>query len=177
MVGGHRGCQGLAPLGVGQVVRLGWRLFDLGVRPDVIYTSSLRRSRQSAEILSLILDVPVYPPQCLFCELHPGSVDGRPFGELGLPPRVLDEAAPLASGGESQIQLRDRGARALAMLERTHRGQKIGLVSHSGLIRSICAAALVETDEVQSRASMPEASVIVLGKTKTAWRSLSLRRS
>lgn len=176
-VGGHRGCQGLAPLGVNQVVRLGWQLFDLGVRPDLIYTSSLRRSRQSATILSSILNIPVYPPACLFCELHPGAVDGRSFVELGPSPRVVDEAAPLASGGESQLQLRERGARALAMLERTHRGQKVGLVSHAGLIRTVCQAALLESDEASSNTFMPEASVIVLGKTKTAWRRLSLGRS
>ncbi|MGC8480665.1 MAG: histidine phosphatase family protein [Acidimicrobiales bacterium] len=73
---GHRGCSGLSPGGVKQMVWLGGELRRRGIRPDVIYSSRLRRARQSATILGTLIGRPVAPPSCLWCARHPGSLDG-----------------------------------------------------------------------------------------------------
>ena len=99
---------------------------DLGV--DAIYSSPLRRARDTAECVAGIVGVPVIVVQ---------GIAERGFGELeGKPRRLLvREATP--PGGESLAAFTERVLAAFASIAG---GNRPLVVAHSGVFRVLCDA-------------------------------------
>ncbi len=107
---------------------------------DAVYSSDLRRARNTAE--------PLARPRGLSLCLEPalrerafGSFEGRSFTELEVVHaqdcerwrrRDPDWGAP--GGGESLFALRERVHGALLSIARRHRGQTVAVVTHGGAL-------------------------------------------
>ena len=98
------------------------------LRVDAIYSSPLRRARDTAECVARIVGTPVV--------IVPGIAERR-FGELeGKPRRLLvREATP--PGGESLVDFTQRVLAAFASMAG---GERPLVVAHSGVFRVLCEA-------------------------------------
>jgi probable phosphoglycerate mutase len=139
VVGGERSCDGLSMLGVRQAEALRER-FRAGGEPkvDVVYTSTLRRAAQTAEIvLDAFGSVPLRIDPDLV-EHRPGEADGIPFAEFADRFELFDLRAepdrPLAPGGESLRQFYERVGTTLERIVTEHEGSTICVVCHGGVI-------------------------------------------
>lgn len=133
-VGGHRGCTGLTSTGRDQVARLTTRLHDYhDERPfDVLYTSPLPRTRETAAIIAVKLQLPIRDEPSLR-EQDYGSADGMPWDEVvgafgGIP--ALEPQRPIAPGAETWTQYLRRATRALDRILTRHSGQRILITGH-----------------------------------------------
>lgn len=139
IVGGPTGCTGLTELGRDQVARLADRLRrEHRQHPfDALYTTPLRRVRESATIVSNALDLPaVVEPALREQDYGPGT-DGRPWSEVveafgGIP--SLEPERALAPGGETWSQYLRRASAALARILAHHDGQRVLVVGHGETI-------------------------------------------
>lgn len=138
VVGGLNGCQGLTERGHEQVARLAERLRSGEIRADVIYGSTFRRARETAQGVAGALELPVQWDDA-FQEIRPGQADGLTYAEarerFHVPGRnpVYE---PLAPGGESWSDFFGRVGQALTRVLRQHEGQQIVIVAHGGIIES-----------------------------------------
>ncbi|MGH9020834.1 MAG: histidine phosphatase family protein, partial [Acidimicrobiales bacterium] len=106
-----------------------------------LYTSVLPRAMETAALiadglpegLSAVAD-------CDLCELHPGEADGLTWRELverfGAPGLDSDPDRPIAPGAESWRGFHERCARAFDDLVARHRGERVVLVVHGGVVES-----------------------------------------
>jgi broad specificity phosphatase PhoE len=116
-----------------QAHELGEKLvqFDL----DLLYTSPLLRSKQTAEIIARKLAIPVYEDKRLM-EIHQGDWQTRLRSEIeGIYPDLFKrwqtspwEVTP--PGGESLEQVQKRVYSAIDDLLQIHTGQRIGIITH-----------------------------------------------
>jgi probable phosphoglycerate mutase len=135
IVGGDRACTGLTDRGRHQVELLADRLH--AEEPcHVLYTTTRRRTQESAEILSGRLGLPVRVELGLTGPHH-GDADGRPWDEIkaafGGPPHS-DPSRPYAPGSETWNQYLARACAALADIVERHRGQRILIAGHGETI-------------------------------------------
>jgi probable phosphoglycerate mutase len=140
VLGGLKTCRGLSPLGVRQAEALRDRLTrtqEFG-RVDVLYSSTLPRARETAEILRPALGhVPIIEDVDL-CEHDPGEADGMPFEEITAkygdfewdrePYRI---AIP---GSESVAHFHHRVAEALQRIATAHESETVVVSCHGGVI-------------------------------------------
>ena len=147
VIGGHRGCTGLSPLGVAQAEALRGRLARTGeVVADALMASVLPRAIETAEIIAPALGGLVPEQDCDLCELHPGESDGLTWEEH----RVLyrpegwtwSPHVPLAPGAESWVGFQERVARTLARIAAEHRGRTVVIACHGGVVDSSLAVFL-----------------------------------
>src|SRR5574340_79721 len=74
--------QGLTPLGVAQAERLRDRLAATGeIAPDVLIASTLPRARQTAQIISPALGLPIIFDDEVQ-EMRVGDLDGQPWDDV-----------------------------------------------------------------------------------------------
>ncbi len=141
LVGGPIGCGGLTDLGERQAHELGGRLartrefFDA----TALYTSVLPRAIQTARIIAPGLPTHLEAvADCELCELHPGAADGLTWDEMvtrfGGPDWDESPAEPFSPGGESWLDFYERCERALLGVVARHRGERVVLVVHGGVI-------------------------------------------
>jgi 2,3-bisphosphoglycerate-dependent phosphoglycerate mutase len=131
IVGGDLACTGLTDRGRRQVELLADRL-----RAEdpchVLYATSRRRTRESGEILSGRLRLPVHVEPGLTGPHH-GDADGRPWDEIkaafGGPPHS-DPGRPYAPGSETWNEYLARASAALADIVERHHGQRILIAGH-----------------------------------------------
>jgi probable phosphoglycerate mutase len=131
IVGGDRACTGLIGRGRDQVELLAGRLH--AEEPcHVLYTTTRRRARESAEILSDVLGLPVHVEPGLTGPHH-GDADGRPWDEIktafGGPP-YADPDRSYAPGSETWNQYLARASTTLADVLERHHGQRILIAGH-----------------------------------------------
>jgi probable phosphoglycerate mutase len=124
IVGGDRACTGLTDRGRCQVELLAGRLH--AEEPcHVLYTTTRRRARESAGILSGKLGLPVHIEPGLTGPHH-GDADGRPWGEIKTAfggPSSSDPDRSYAPGSETWNQYLARASATLAdVLERATTG-------------------------------------------------------
>jgi 2,3-bisphosphoglycerate-dependent phosphoglycerate mutase len=141
LVGGDNTCTGLTDLGRRQVQFLSERLqaeHESGARIDVLYAAPRLRVRESAQILSSVLSLPVHIEPGLSGPRH-GDADGQPWTEVktafGGPPQS-DPDRPYARGSETWNQYLGRTGAALAELFGKHSGQRILIVGHGETIEA-----------------------------------------
>jgi probable phosphoglycerate mutase len=131
VAGGSRACTGLTSRGRHQVEQLAGRLH--AEEPcNVLYTTSRRRTQESAAILSGRLGLPVTVEPGLTGP-DPGDGDGRPWDEIkaafGGPPHSAPDR-PYAPGSETWNQYLARASAALAAVVQRHQGQRILVAGH-----------------------------------------------
>jgi broad specificity phosphatase PhoE len=134
--GGH-GPTPLSDLGVEQAEKTAKLLASEGI--DVIYSSDLPRAIQTATPLAVKLHLEIKATPA-FRERHVGVLEGLTFDESK--ERYPDDYYALVnrkvqhviSGGESYRQLLKRTSNTLRNILRDHRGQRIAIFSHTGVI-------------------------------------------
>ncbi len=136
VVGGHRGCMGLTPSGVVQMRKVGKELYKHSLVPDLIFCSTMRRSKQSAFVVGGVVGSPVVPPTCLLCEIHPGATDSLSYEDLGGYGVRFDEDHPIGSGGESIKDLRLRTLSLVKLLAKDYETNHLALITHFGVVDS-----------------------------------------
>ncbi len=141
IVGGPIGCGGLTELGEAQARALRDRLVRSREFDDAValYTSVLPRAIQTAAIVRPGLPASLVAVEdCELCELHPGEADGMTWEEMlatfGGPDWDKHPGQPFAPGGESWLGFYERCERALLAVAGRHRGERVILVVHGGVI-------------------------------------------
>jgi len=157
---------GLADEGRAQVRATADWLSPLAGEIDVVVSSPVRRTRESAEILAERLDKPVLVEDGL-AEMEFGTWDGMTFAEIR--ERYPDEMdAWLGSldhppgGGESFREVEKRVLASRDRLLEEHAGRTVLAVSHVTPIKVLVAAALGAPLDSVYRMEMAPASVTVL---------------
>ncbi len=129
---------GLSPLGVKQAERLRDRLrATKEIAADIFIASTFPRARQTAEIISPAIGVPLTLTDDIQ-EMRPGEAEGMSIEEFrqtfGEPDFETDPYHPLSPGGENWGQFMLRMGTALDRILREHAGKTIVLVCHGGII-------------------------------------------
>lgn len=135
---GPKGDLGLTPKGRAQAERLRDRLAATGeISADVLIASTLRRARETAEIIAPALGLPIIWDDEVQ-ELDIGELDGKPWNEIEhLVPDLRDEPLrPVGPGGENWPQFVLRVGGALDRIVRAHEGKTIVIVCHGGVVDS-----------------------------------------
>jgi probable phosphoglycerate mutase len=133
-IAGPKTCRGLTPTGRRQAARLAAHLASPSDRPvvDVVYSSPLPRTRETAAIIAAALHLPVAVEPDLR-EPDYGSADGQPWTDVvkafGAAP-ALHPDRPIAPGAEPWTVHLARVRAAVAKLLNRHRGARILLVGH-----------------------------------------------
>lgn len=139
VIGGHRGCAGLTPLGRRQAEALRDDLAASGrLHADVLLASVLPRAVETAEIIGPGLGLPVARQICDLCEVHTGEADGLEWAEYASRYGSFDmETEPdrrFAPGGDSWTSFHDRVRRVLAAIADEYADQTVVAVCHGGVI-------------------------------------------
>lgn len=109
---------------------------------SVIYASDLKRTMQTAQAIAARLGCPVIPDR-IWREIDVGEWQGLTVEEVRAwdPERLAVVAADPQRqprpGGESWEQVGERGLQALLALPKAHAGERVLVVTHGGLIRSV----------------------------------------
>jgi broad specificity phosphatase PhoE len=149
VIGGPKGCTGLAQQGVVEAEALRDRLLRTGELScaSALYSSVLARAVQTATIaspgigggLGVVTD-------CGVCELHPGDADGLTWGEFvethGEPDFDDDPDQPLCPNGESWTGFVERASESLRVIAGRHGGELVVVVCHAGVIEASLIAFL-----------------------------------
>lgn len=141
--------EGLSDEGREQAARLGARLARTGTRWGALYTSDLRRARETAEILGLALGLAPEPDPGLR-EVHLGAWELLHEAEIRERFREEWEAWRRGEdvrrgGGELLAEVGARMAAAVERILARHEGGSVLVVSHGAAIKSFVAHALSTT--------------------------------
>lgn len=143
VIGGHRTCDGLSPLGALQTERLATRWAESGeVDADVLISSHYARAAQTAEILRPALGLGAVEVDPDFGEHDPGpDIDGLTFDayveRYGTPDWNGDPHTEIFPGGETTAQFHLRVGAAVSRLVRDRAGSSIVIVCHGGVIDAV----------------------------------------
>jgi broad specificity phosphatase PhoE/ribonuclease HI len=151
----------LSRTGRAEAEAAGVRAKELGI--EVVVASPLRRTRETAELVSAALGLPVTYDDDLV-ELDFGDLEGLTFHEARAKHplaarRFLDDVTVAAPGGESIADVSARVARARRRILSQHEGRTVLIVSHVTPIKLLLAAGLGAGDEVVHRVFLDAASL------------------
>lgn len=153
VLGGEQGCRGLSERGRQQAGALRDRLKATGEFGDVhaLYTSSLRRAAETAEIIAPALGDPPVRIDRDLREFDPGAaVDGmswEEFNERYPTPEVRDPFRPRSPGAESWAVFGERVERTLARLVAEHVDETVVIACHGGVIEQafhLCGIRIID---------------------------------
>jgi len=151
---------GLSEKGRSEIASVAARL--AGERIAALYSSPLQRTRETAEILSAQLDLPVGYREDVI-ELDFGEWTGMTFDQVRADRRwefwQSCRSISAVPGGESMRQAQDRVVDALFDLRQTHRDGTVVIVSHGDIIRAALLFALGMPLDLYSRIEVGLASV------------------
>lgn len=118
---------------------------QLPFKPDIIYSSPLKRARKTARIVALDLDIKVKLDERLI-EKSGGDIEGRHYQEIATKhPETWDiwKSKPLNfilnarfPNGESDSDVITRVEELILELEKNYSNQCVLLVTHSGVIQA-----------------------------------------
>jgi broad specificity phosphatase PhoE len=113
------------------------------VAPDALYTSPLRRARETAVVIGRRWGV-VACEDAALKEIHCGQLEGlllvdiqRSFPDLWARNQSQDDDAFRWPGGESYAEFRARVLGGLSRLAARHPGETVAVVTHSGLVSQV----------------------------------------
>ena len=166
---------GLSAKGRAEIAAVASRL--AGAKIDAIYASPLQRTRETAEILSERLALPVqYREEVI--ELDFGEWTGLTADEIRKDERwqMWSNCRSIAAipGGESWRQVQDRVVHALFDLRRLHADQALVIVSHGDVIRAGLLFALGMPLDFGSRIEVGLASLSTIRLDGSGIRVLAL---
>lgn len=125
----------LTPKGIGQVTACARQLAPEA--PAGVYASGVRRAWQSGEIAATVLGLPLAVRTGLE-EIRVGDLAGRPFGDAeyrDVQERWVDgELDARIPGAESGREVLTRFTAALQAIADVHRGERIIVFSHGGIM-------------------------------------------
>ncbi len=104
-----------------------------------VYTSVSARAKATASALSPGLPQVPHVEECGWCEMHAGSIEGLPWGEVRRlhPPDGSDPSNPfrrVIPGCESWADLYARAGERLRRVCVDHPGEHVVVVTHGGVI-------------------------------------------
>ena len=151
MIGGHRTCTGLSPLGRRQSEALHdrWAAHS-ELTQDVVIASNYARAQETAEIVTAGLGWPAVEIDAGFGEHDPGpECDGLSFAEYLARFEVGAEAweasdpfAVTVPGGETVAAFHYRVGAALSALLAAHDGGSVLVFCHGGVVNAVLRQAL-----------------------------------
>lgn len=134
---------GLSARGRAEIAAVADRL--AGEKIEALYSSPLQRTRETAEILSQRLDLPVQYREDVL-ELDFGEWTGLTFDAVRADERwrLWSTCRSIATvpGGESMRQVQERAVRALCEMRLAHPDDRVLIVSHGDVIRAALLFAL-----------------------------------
>jgi 2,3-bisphosphoglycerate-dependent phosphoglycerate mutase len=138
VIGGMQGDRGLTERGIAQAEALARRLSTGEIAADVLYASTLPRTRATAEHVATALKLPIAWDDELH-ELRPGASDGMRIEDArakfaGFSTFLREPFTPIAPGGESWGSFQARTSAALERIITRHPDQTIVVVAHGGTI-------------------------------------------
>lgn len=110
---------------------------------DYVYSSSLSRARNTAEIISNELALPLSENFADLDEMHFGTAEGKEFADVNLELQELYnkwQSGIVNAGferGESPIQVLERAQNCILGVLKKHEGKSVAFVIHGRLIRII----------------------------------------
>jgi probable phosphoglycerate mutase len=138
VIGGPKGCTGLSDLGRRQATALRDRLDRTDELSDAsaVYTSTLPRAIETAEIIAPAVGGHALNPTCELCELHVDDrLDGKPFdafSEYYEWPPTSNPYVGWADGAEPWAEFLVRVGRELDRIARVHERETVVVVGHGG---------------------------------------------
>ena len=133
-----------------------------GADIDALYASPLQRTRETAEIISRRLDLPIGFRHDLL-EIDFGEWTGSTFDAIrshpGWPLWSQYRSIAKVPGGESMRQVQRRIVEAVMELHHTHPDENVLLVSHGDVIRAALVFALGMPLDLYSRLEISLASI------------------
>ena len=131
----------LSDIGREEAAEAAKKLRSLGARPTRLYTSDLSRAKETAEIISEQLNVPI-EEDIMFREMAMGSWDGLLIEDIRrkFPGEYEKRGKDLRNyrtpGGENFYELRSRVTREFfrILTEETKPGEDIVIVAHLGIV-------------------------------------------
>jgi probable phosphoglycerate mutase len=166
---------GLSAKGRAEIGAVAGRL--AGEKIDAIYASPLQRTRETAEILSDRLALPVQYREDVI-ELDFGEWTGLTADEIRKDERwqMWSSCRSIAAipGGESWRQVQDRMVHALFDLQRLHPSESVVIVSHGDVIRAGLLFALGMPLDFHSRIEVGLASLSTIRLDGSGIRVLGL---
>ena len=151
---------GLSTMGRAEIAAVADRLANEDI--VALYSSPLQRTRETAEILSERLDLPIQYREDLL-ELDFGEWTGLTFDAVRTDERwpVWRDCRSIATipGGESMRQVQERTVKALFDLRQTHSDGTVLIVSHGDVIRAALLFALGMPLDFYSRIEVGLASI------------------
>ena len=179
VIGGHQGCTGLTNVGREQVGALATRLstsHELEAT-TVLIASELERAKETAAILQSALPrVQEIEIDCEMCELHPGVADGLTWDELvdtyGAADWRGDPRVPFAPEGESWLGFVERVTAGLEAVMIRHRGSKVVVATHAGVIEASVLGLMLESPERRMGLATKHASMTEWEHSDRGWRLL-----
>jgi probable phosphoglycerate mutase len=151
MIGGHRSCSGLSPLGRKQAEALRDRwMHGAELTPDVVIASQYQRAQETAQITAPALGHAAITIDARFGEHDPGpDCDGLTFAEYssryGIGAEAWEAGDPYAvtfPGGETVAAFQFRIGTALQATLGAHEGKTVMIFCHGGVVDAIMRLAL-----------------------------------
>lgn len=137
-----------------------------GINADAIFCSPLKRTMQTADVLAKTLDIETYFKHSGLIEKKEGEWEGQTYWQIrDAQPKLWEKWSkdPIGfepPGGESVKDFVARVGRALSDIIKNHyKGNKIVLVTHAGVIKSIMMHSLNIPTENFFRIDIPPASI------------------
>ncbi|KAJ0087069.1 hypothetical protein Patl1_09024 [Pistacia atlantica] len=110
---------------------------------SAVYSSDLKRAMETAHIIASTCDIPEVTTDPELRERHLGDLQGFTLQEAAAlkPDAYLASLSPrtdqeIPGGGESFDQLYNRCISSLQKIGKKHRGEKVVLVTHGGVVRA-----------------------------------------
>ena len=151
---------GMAERGRAEIASQAERL--AGEKITAIYASPLQRTRESAEIVSARLGLPIGFRDDLL-ELDFGEWTGATFDSIRADPRwqawSTQRSLAAIPGGESMRQVQQRVVAALLELNERHLHESVVLVSHGDVIRAVLLFALGMPLDFYNRIEIGQGSI------------------
>jgi probable phosphoglycerate mutase len=165
-------CRGLTARGIAQVTALQNRFIHLHEPFDVLYASTLHRARMTASILAPTFGLPITWEDDLH-ELRVGEADGLPYALVTerypqFNRGIIDVHTPVAPKGESWNEFAARCARVLTLIATAHRGQRVAIVCHGGVIEASFLWALDLSAGARTRVAFPARNTALTTWTERA---------
>jgi broad specificity phosphatase PhoE len=154
----------LTERGRSQAARVALELAGVAPRPSALYSSPLRRARDTARAIASVLSLePRVDPD--LAEYHLGDFEGKSYreliGEHRLFERMREDPDYRPGGGESPRQVAMRCAGALRRIAVAHRGERVVVVSHGGAL-TLGLGLLIDSDPAAWRRVMDNCAITEL---------------
>lgn len=145
----------LTPLGRDQIQTVAHDL--VSEHPDVLYSSPIRRTKETAEIISQATGLPIVFDERL-AEAGFGEFDGSLQKEFlqKYPDPAMRLSTDPSDGVESFLDLRGRLTKFLQDIWQRHPGQKVVIVSHGDPLEQLHGILLRESPGISTRGWSPK---------------------